>query len=55
MVATAPRGGVRRTDIDQFIAWQQTLGRARATINRPSIRYFRGATISGRLTRCLGI
>ncbi len=25
---------VQRTDIDQFIVWQQTLGRARATINR---------------------
>ena len=25
---------VQRTDIDRFIAWQQTLGRARTTINR---------------------
>lgn len=25
---------VQRTDIDRFIVWQQTLGRARATINR---------------------
>jgi site-specific recombinase XerD len=29
-----PIAEVQRTDIDQFIVWQQTLGRARATINR---------------------
>jgi len=29
-----PVAEVQRTDIDQFIVWQQTLGRARATINR---------------------
>jgi site-specific recombinase XerD len=29
-----PPADVQRTDIDRFIAWQQALGRARATINR---------------------
>ena len=29
-----PIADVQRADIDQFIVWQQTLGRARATINR---------------------
>lgn len=29
-----PSTDVQRADIDQFIVWQQTLGRARATINR---------------------
>lgn len=29
-----PLAEVQRGDIDQFIVWQQTLGRARATINR---------------------
>ena len=29
-----PIGDAQRPDIDQFIVWQQTLGRARATINR---------------------
>ena len=29
-----PPADVQRTDIDRFIVWQQTLGRARATINR---------------------
>ncbi len=29
-----PVADVQRADIDQFIVWQQTLGRARATINR---------------------
>jgi len=29
-----PPAQVQRADIDQFIVWQQTLGRARATINR---------------------
>jgi len=29
-----PLMDVQRADIDQFIVWQQTLGRARATINR---------------------
>lgn len=29
-----PLREAQRTDIDRFIVWQQTLGRARATINR---------------------
>ena len=29
-----PIADVQRADIDQFIVWQQTLGRDRATINR---------------------
>jgi site-specific recombinase XerD len=29
-----PLGEIQRTDIDQFIVWQQMLGRARGTINR---------------------